>query len=379
MPGPLPLKDSLHRAAFFVKAGLFDRRASTAGLYREGFGTCGFACPSYDSEGTNKKRQREIAPFTEDGRRSVYVAMKSSVSCTAVTVASLVVAGVVGCSGGSSGQSAQSDEEVRGRKPTASNDGGTSGSPGDGATDASGATTPTTLDLREFKTYAIEKMRTVIGPDVPLDGGQFVFVDGADAVESNWLGDRARLSYVVDLGKLSPLPEKKFCYWIGLDGTDGMEFGEFTEPKRYWWFGNGLTATLSKAAYAKPEAERKKLIGDVVAKVQKGAPHASVTALELVGVVLTSSPYPGELATIAKILTEADIFMSPLDMDATVYHVPMTFADFVDLGPIDTSKVVDLVDFTSVTKDFRQEGRVFATKPSLPKPFGPGPMPTSQK
>lgn len=302
--------------------------------------------------------------------------VKGSVSCTAVVIASLVMAGV-GCSDASSGSHARSDEnEIREEKPGASEDGGTPGVSVDGAADPTVADTPTTLDLLEFKGYAIEKMRTVIGPDVPLDGGRFVFVDGADAIDSNWLGDRARLSYVVDLGTLSPLPEKKFCYWIGLDGTDGMEFGEFTEPTSYWWFGNGLMATLTEAAYAKPEAERKKLIGDVVAKVQKDSPHADVTSLEITGIVLVSSPYPSELASAAKTLTEAAIFMSPLDMDATNFHVPMTFADLVDLGPVDTSKVVDLVDFTTVTKEFRQEGRVFATKPSLPKPFGPGPMPT---
>jgi hypothetical protein len=93
-----------------------------------------------------------------------------------------------------------------------------------------------------------------------------------------------------------------------------------------------------------------------------------------VGVVGFSSPALSDLIAIHRAVQASPLFAA-VELDHEAYRVPFEFAAPIALGDGARPEVIDLGALTTVTRELRQAGRRFTTQPSLPPPFGPGPLP----
>jgi hypothetical protein len=224
-----------------------------------------------------------------------------------------------------------------------------------------------TVDLDAIRAHGLERLRATYGDDVTLTDPYVAFRDGSGS-DFDPKFDFGAIYVIATPPASLGLPELndravKVAYRAWLQGHDDIVLVEqLGDDLAVSMAGSGvasLGATATEGELAALEAE-----------VQAAAPSAQLTILaELDPPFATFTVDPRELGP-ALTAFRASAIVTQVSLDGEVYSAPFEFDATVELT---AGGVVDLVPFMTVTAAQRAT-HTFSTAPSLPAPFGPGPI-----
>jgi hypothetical protein len=220
----------------------------------------------------------------------------------------------------------------------------------------------TTIDLREFRDHGNTILQAHLGETAGLL--DIWFLDGAGRPNSPPAIDLARLLLVADSDAL-PLPGIRAAYYVGLRGDDGLRYVSISsDEQRITYYGQPGLAVLSDAAHGEAEQQ-------FLAALRADFPDAELDLLESVG-LLTFSSESDFVALLQRVASSE--LVEELELEAELLG-PISWGEPVALGSGTRSEIVELYDVATVSRELRAAGTAFTTEPSLPAPFGPGPIP----
>jgi hypothetical protein len=223
---------------------------------------------------------------------------------------------------------------------------------------------PTDIDLAAFRAHALAKLTDHFG-DHDFSRTRLAFIDGAASTDLAPAFDVGRLVLIADQPALAPLPGFLPGYFLGMNGEEGQRYFDAS----LFYFNSFGVAVID------PQADP----DDVTALIDslvEAFPEADVALLDAIGLLTFGAPDGQDFLQIMGQVSSSDLFSS-VELDPEVFRIPFEFAEPVELGTGKKKKLVELLDSTSVTANLRADGMPFVTEPSLPKPFGKGPLEAS--
>lgn len=222
---------------------------------------------------------------------------------------------------------------------------------------------PTRLDVADFRRFAELSLSEALGQRVM--GGTVLFQDGASSLDLPPAFDHATLLFVPNVQPA--LPDGVKVAWAAtLQGASGVRLISHTPPDRIKFKAAEATVTLTDGA---PQEQ----VNALRAELESRFPGSKIIHLETSGILSWTPPELGMFYEGFTLLQSSPV-TAAVEVGNMNYRIPFEFSDPVDLGPSQLPNWVDLRDLTSVTKDLRNQGYPFTTEPSLPVPFGPGPI-----
>jgi hypothetical protein len=218
------------------------------------------------------------------------------------------------------------------------------------------------IDLREFREHGDAILQAHL--DRAAAAADIWFLDGAGRPNSPPVLDLARLLLVSDPDAL-PLPGIRAAYFVGLRGDDGLRYVRISsDEQRITYYGQPGIAVLSDEAHGEAEQQ-------FLAELRADFPDAELEFVESIGLLTFTSE--SDFVALLRRVVSSDL-VEDVELEAEIVG-PVSWGEPVALGRGTLSELVDLYDVATVTRELRAVGTSFTTEPSLPPPFGPGPIP----